>query len=62
MITVNREDRNGNVDIRVFVIDMIESTTSVVSLVRLIDPRLVTHPWKFSEASLNISSSQGFSP
>ena len=61
MVAMNREHGNGHIDIRVFVVDMAESTEfgqhsdSVRSQAGI-------HPANASVSSLSISSSHGFAP
>jgi hypothetical protein len=63
MVAVNGKDRNGNIDVLVFVIDVIESTSNVSTLrsAKTIS-RSMTYPANCSLASLNISISHGLSP
>ena len=64
MIAMDREDRYRHIDIRILVVDMIELSASDQPLHTLPTHtrHSQTHPSNCSLASLNISSSHGFSP
>ena len=60
MIAMDREDRDGNVDVLVFIVDVIKF--AVRSLVFAAKETKCTHPSNASVLSLRISNSQGFGP
>ena len=61
MIAVNRENGNGDVDVRVFIIDVVKEG-SAISFKPGVTQCDLTYPWNTSLPSLSISSSQGLSP
>lgn len=62
MVAVDRKDRNGYVNILIFVVDMIESAAPHSVQPLLLLPSQRPYGSKCSVGSLNSSSSQGLSP
>jgi hypothetical protein len=63
MVAMDGEDRNSNIDVFIFVVDVVESTNDVSTLCRAnVMFSDTTHPANCSLASLNISISHGLSP
>jgi len=63
MIAMNREDRDGDIDVLVLVVDVVERTIAVSELLqdKVMSPIRI-YPANCSLASLSISISQGLSP
>jgi hypothetical protein len=65
MVAMDGENRNGNIDVLVFVVDVVESAGNVSTLCRagtISQSFMLTYPANCSLASLNISISHGLSP
>jgi hypothetical protein len=63
MVAMDGEDRYGNINVLIFVVDVVESTNDVSTLRRTnVIFSDTTHPANCSLASLNISISHGLSP
>lgn len=65
MIAVDGEDWDCDIDVGIFIVDMVECTMLRGVLLKRFAKKLVKiriYPWNASVPSLSISSSQGFSP